>query len=860
MEFAKAKNSVKYILSFVLPASILLVCMLLNNIYPFKDGQTFLVGDMYGQYVKFFDFYVDNFFSFDLFSFNKGLGGETIGILCYYLLSPLNLLLLPFKDNVLVGLYFLSIIKIGLIGLTSFIFFNKKTDGRSVFSLAIALCFSLSSYSVVYLSNIMWIDGVILLPLILLGIDKIVLENKKSVSYVIFLSLAIISNYYIGFMLCVFSVLYFIYGMVITHSKNDKEIIRNKIVRFIFLSLFVGGISSGVLILVALSLKDSSAITNSLVSSGIIKYSFVDIYSSFFNSTFYREDLLLGFPKLFIGIIPLVLSVYYFLSGEKKKNKIASFCLLAFMLLCVEIKYLDLVWHAFKLPNGFNCRYAFLVAFTLCIVATDGYNALVDAKEKKITKEFFKEKKNIFLSLLVGVVIIATIAILYLRGISKFKLLLNILLIFSAVSVAFVYNKTSRKKLLVCLLAGICFFDMTLNAYTIEKSLSNMAVSVKNYKSALSYDELVIDKINSLDDGIFYRNEFVLGQENNSLELEYNGLSHFSSGDSNALRKLLNNLGYNVLYSTSFKSGSTMLSNSLLSIKYVASKKEFLGNGFYNKIDESGEYGIYKNDYALNLGFVASSNIATFEFDDNPFISQNNLINHLTGIDAEIYKNAIKEVKENTFTSNQTFTINDSFSQVDLLVESDGVNPTYIYLSNGGKREDYVVIQSGEKIENYLVDKGGIVNLGVLPLGENTLTIKPNSKSVKLDGYYVYSENTQELKTLLQNLKSNEMTLTLFSNDKIKGSINSPIDGMVVTSIPYNKNFRVKVDGKVVKPQKVLDGLLGFNISSGEYKVTITYENKLPILATCLSGVGVVSFVVYINYEKIRKKGKKEEK
>lgn len=74
-----------------------------------------------------------------------------------------------------------------------------------VFSTAYALCGFVGAYSL----DIMWLDGVALAPLAMLGLRRMVKE-KKVLLYYVTLSVSILANYYIAMMICIFLVFYFV--------------------------------------------------------------------------------------------------------------------------------------------------------------------------------------------------------------------------------------------------------------------------------------------------------------------------------------------------------------------------------------------------------------------------------------------------------------------------------------------------------------------------------------------------------------------------------------------------------------------------------------------------------------------------
>ncbi len=77
----------------------------------------------------------------------------------------------------------MTILKIGACGLTSYIFLNRVFR-KAWSSLIFSVCYALMSFNMVYLSHIMWLDGVILLPIVVLGIHRII-DKKRPLCYII---------------------------------------------------------------------------------------------------------------------------------------------------------------------------------------------------------------------------------------------------------------------------------------------------------------------------------------------------------------------------------------------------------------------------------------------------------------------------------------------------------------------------------------------------------------------------------------------------------------------------------------------------------------------------------------------------
>ena len=244
------KKFLKYLLVLIVPLLILdLVLILKYGIDSFSN--LFIVEDMNTQYMSLIRWIQDvvkgneNIF----YSFSKGIGGNMFSTFAYYLSSPLNLILLFFsKHSFVLAISLLIHIKIGLSSLTMFIYLkNRYKNSEFLYLLLFSIIYALSGAVINFYSNIMWLDVVYLTPLVIMGLDKII-QGKKSYLYIILLSLAIMSNFYMGYILCLFCIVYYIYETIITYKKEDKKIIIDNTKRFICYSLLAALISCIILV------------------------------------------------------------------------------------------------------------------------------------------------------------------------------------------------------------------------------------------------------------------------------------------------------------------------------------------------------------------------------------------------------------------------------------------------------------------------------------------------------------------------------------------------------------------------------------------------------------------------------------
>ena len=226
-----------YIVSFLVPVVLWIISTFVVGIFPFGENIIF-TSDMHYQYAGYFEF-VQKILTEGInpfFSFYKGMGEETLGMMAYYMMSPFNLILGLFsKNNITEAVFTINLLKIGASGLTFSIFLKNKFKDNNIFSvIGFSTCYALMAYNIAYQFNIMWLDAVVWLPIIILGIDRIIKYNKSLIFY-ISLTLGIISNWYTGFMLCLFSALYTFYNLFISDdAQNNKRVLKKVLIFGIF--------------------------------------------------------------------------------------------------------------------------------------------------------------------------------------------------------------------------------------------------------------------------------------------------------------------------------------------------------------------------------------------------------------------------------------------------------------------------------------------------------------------------------------------------------------------------------------------------------------------------------------------------
>ena len=242
-------RSFPYVMAFLMPFIICVVICIGNGVYPFGDNCILHI-DMYHQYCPFFTEFLHKLRTGGSlqYSWNLGLGSDFVSLYAYYLASPLNfLIVLCPKHYVIEFMTILVLAKIALCGLTFFLFLkyhfhligkdSKLHKNQVIPALVFSTAYALSGFVAAYSWDIMWMDCILLFPLIMVGLEKLVREQKPGL-YFVTLALSVFANYYISIMICIFLVFYFI--LLFFTQKGGK---LKAFLRFAWYSLLAGSVS-----------------------------------------------------------------------------------------------------------------------------------------------------------------------------------------------------------------------------------------------------------------------------------------------------------------------------------------------------------------------------------------------------------------------------------------------------------------------------------------------------------------------------------------------------------------------------------------------------------------------------------------
>lgn len=838
-----------YIAAFTVPIMILMCVYYFNNIFPFGDN-TLLTNDMSQQYVAFLSYFksVLKGESSAIYTFAKTLGGDMQGFVAYYILSPVNLILLFFQTAYInEGILVLTLIKIGLCGLTFFLFLFKGKKEKNLltgifFSTAYALCM----YNIVYQQNIMWLDGVAILPLMIMGIDML-REKKKIYLYVITIALGIVTNYYIGFMLCVFSLIYYLFSLV--NMTKVKKICFKNVTRYILASMLGIGISAVVLLPALFSLQGGKAEFSLSQFSFNLNFSFLQFIAKHLTGAFEFQELVTGLPNVFVGVVVLFFSILYFENSEIEiREKLCHGGILLTLFLSFVITPINLIWHGFNNPVCFVYRYSFIYSFMLIYLAYLSF--------KKIPNGLSMTKIIMTLTLVVAVAI--AVALKDFSFVSKKMLVFDgiFIIVLGILIIKDIKEKRKAKNILVCFLVLFSFIDLGVNAIVVFKQLT-----FDNYTDFQKYVqdvEPIIDEIKQKDNSFFRleknfprynRNDEV----NDSMLFNYKGLSHFSSSEKLRTKEFMGALGYRYdVYRAAYgKDGATLFLDSILGMKYLLSKDNVnLGKNSYLNYDGIvNNINVYTNPYALSVGYVTNRQVLQVpenhlnNNEQNVFEYQNEIACAMTGDTSRMLFEPLVYVEES-----------HEKESTEYIIHTDSTGPVYAYFDGNSITPSSIKI-NGLDLGNYFdFSQEGIIYLGDFESGTNINLVLSSNSETKLtyNNIFFYQMDINVFQSDIDILKREQFKIEKYTDSKFKGKIQIKQDNQgVFFTVPYDEGWKIKVDNKEIQGKVAFDTFVYVPLNEGEYEIELVFEPRGLKLGTIISIFSTLCLLVLWKLRKI---------
>ena len=857
-------------------AGIMIVVYFCYDLIPFGDT-TILRMDLYHQYGPLFAELYERITNFDslIYSWTSGGGSAFLGNFFNYLSSPfLVVMLLLGHKNMPEAIAVMVLLKAALASFTFSYFLSKKNKESSPLTSAFGVLYACSGYFIAYYWNIMWIDSFYLFPLVMLGIEKLISERKLKL-YTITLALTLITNYYMGYMVCIFSVLYFIYyffsnynftdtyfGRLAKREKGIKGFIswgynnlRNSRFfdngcKFAFCSIGAGMLSAFMLLPVYFILANCSATSGTFPQEFKTYFSIFDFLA---NHLAYLDPTIRSsgtdvLPNVYCGILTVMLVPLYFFSNRIKLNeKIMSIGILGIMFASCYTNYLNYIWHGFHFPNDLPYRFSYMYSFILLIFA---YKAIKNISEYTTRQIIGSGVATIFFIILVQEIgsknFSETGVWICIAFIGIYCLALGILKNDK-------YPAIAAAALVLC---SVCaeYTVANTNNYSMDQTKTNFVGDYDNFQE-------IKDKIDEYEGNESYRMELTsLRARMDPCWYGYNGVSTFSSM---AYEKTSNMQKYIGLFGNKINSYTynpqTPVYNAMFSVKYIYDKNSYVNSGdYYSFVDANDTFTAYENNYMLNIAYPVSDDILTWDASkgENPVKVQSEYFYLATGVDGVFNYLSTDAVEFNYNPLN----VSTSDFQLRTGLESGSLS---IRRASSGQKcilTTTITVQNDENIYIYLqsrnikdisiytptmsrkvsVADGFILDLGQHRAGdlidiEIELKDDTDYASVK---YIPFTVNKEKFVEGYEKLKSGQLEYTAFTDTFISGNFTAEKDEVLYTSIPYDSGWNIYIDGEKASEEnivKISDALIGVKVNEGKHEISFEYNPKYFKLSQSIS-------------------------
>lgn len=905
-------------LCFLVPALIMWLAYASRNVFPFGE-ESVLVLDLNGQYVYYFEALRDILTeggSF-LYSFRRALGGEFLGIIGYYLASPLSFIVALFPAEMITeALLVMFLIKTGLSGLTFGVYLDRTRKRNPVTAVMFSTMYALCAYAVVMQHNTMWIDSLIMLPLVLLGVEELI-KHKKYKLFIISLSISVFSNFYIGYMTCIFVALYFFYYYYaneeeVRNPEGEKDHLLRSLIRIALSALLMLAITA-VMVWSSYTALTFGKTTFTDPGYGFGQnFDFLDLVSKMYFGSYdtVRPE---GWPFVYSGMLTFMLvPLYFFAKNVTTREKIATGIFITLMFVCFNATTLDIFWHGMQNPNWLNHRYSFMVCFMLIIMAHRAFENIDEIGYKPV---------------IVSSAVIA--AILMVLQKLEYENLPDLTAVWSSLAFIAVYllmmrGVTSRtdsiKRTAVLVLTIFIGFEMYAAAFANLIALDDDVVFTTRttYRNHMDLYAPAFEELQEMDPS-FYRSEKVTYKRNNdNLAQGVFGLSNSTSTLNADTIQFLQDIGIASKSHWSKYLGSTPATDSLLGIKYLVGQSRSGLPEYYTEIEKINGLGteknqslnIYQNPYAMSIAFGADSSIKDInffgqsgeseegglayigkkllrdlfgmEFNDtsadeeiepdftNPFDRLNGIYAALLGEESvNMFVNldqthpVVSNLTKSSVSGHTKYTPTDSstasFITYDIVAETNDV--IYMYIPTVYDRECKLTVNNTSKGTYFGNETHRIVALGSYEPGTKlTVKLELNKDNLYIsteDDNYFYYFDEDVYTSLVPRLKGSEFNVTEWTEDTLIGNISiAEGDETVFTTIPYDEGWKVICDGKEVEIFEVLDSLIAFELTPGEHDLVLKYRPDCAVYGSVISLAGIVIFVLLCVGEYVWKKKK----
>lgn len=846
------------------------------------------------QYLPFLAGFQENIKSIisthDVFSswdWSSGLGASFFDRYLYYNIGDIfSYFSIFFKAKHLPYYFtFIVFLRMYLAGLSTIIYLNFKR-GTNISNVIGGLIYAFNIYLLFNtLLNPIFINALILFPLIILGID-LLLEKNKSLFLVVIAIITLISNFYFASIIALAS---FIYVILLYFGKYKNEIsIFQYIKKFIKPVIYISILAAFFIVPLLYTVSTMSR-TSDLFANGIIIYNlkyYLNILSSLFvfvdpNSNYW----MLGSINL-VALFSLV-----FVIRRRKEYKVLTLAITTSFIILLLPALTSLLAGGGSPVLRWFFIFHFISAITL-VILIDNYKD-INSKDglffgiftiiafvlNFIGHNFKFNNPNIgFLIIMLLILFLTLVNFRSKKNIVLTTLLfsiINMLIFLSPIGYNYFDEYYPQKGLASKMLTD--YYPEEILGLTSPnekiafspKSLTDLTMDSQNFSGNFSsyYDLHTIKSYNSIQNKYYFdfiNNKLQLNQNKtlispeNSLHpelLRFLGVSYLilpsSNEPSNIFESKVSNIEGHTLYKSTDASSFIYSQNSIVS-NTIADKLspyeiiDVLNNSIIAESETTRTEKITK-DNSINYNLILDNKIQnsdnsnyllkkgqTYTIELTEEMNQNFYyfleLSSVSKIDyslKESYHQSLNSESKNDLYTKALF-VKDNFLAYN--------NQSFSLLINDGEKTNYVTSKGINGINGY--SKMNAIQYRIYP--EKSMTIKNNSDGdIVLENLKIKSH-----KKNIEPLKQNNASDLVFSGNKVTANINVDEDGMLATKIPFNKGWSLTIDGEQVPTELVNYTFVGSKIKQGNHSIVLEFQQYGLKVGLLISLIGAVLIII----------------
>lgn len=843
------RGSFQPFLAAIVVFFVLLIIFMKARIAPFGNN-SFTVADSKVQYLDFFMYFKDvlNGKNNIDFSFGNLLGSTNIAVFSYYLASPLNLLIVFFKKSQLLSFFdLLVMLKLSISAATCTYFLQQrfKNSLKKTVLILLGVSYALMQYNIAQSFNIMWLDGVYMLPLIILGTYQLVNE-KKGMLLSCSVGASLLFNWYSGVINCIFSVIWYFFESSLLRTRDADHYFNYK--QFFFntisygLYMILGIFISAVLFLPTIAVLrqgrghfDFSLMTNTFrgnILSVVENYSIGSVSSSTGVSLFAGSLVLLGCLSFF--------SLHYYNIGQKLT---VGFMAIILVLIFYWQPFF-IVFSLFKNATSYWYRYSYITIFFMVFVAGAFYRHYFDQTE--VDFSVFKSASYFALLLLI---------VNYIHGANlEWRVYCTLIIVLLTSLLLFTIKNGGKNKILSQgTLIVLIILELSLNLHFLMKTYINPeGVAFKRY---VKEEQKQIDSLSKYDTSSYRivqtATRYMLSSNltanfNEGMAYSYPSISGYTSTAPKDQMDFLNSLGYrNEQNYVLIRNSSLTPSDSLLGVKYVLSSYPINGLRKVKQLSTFNGKSVYKNPFALPFAFtyVGDKNI---QFSKNAFDNVNSFYSQLIGEQTKVFQK-VQFTKILAKNGSITYILNMPQKRVALYGNIPWRQPIGAKIDlNGVAQIDYA---------QWLSPSLFYIPFHVGSTDRVKVTVSSTNQSQFEEGQFYIVDLTLLQKLSAQIKEKSAVKNISLKNGKVTGTTFSKNKTNMYLSIPYDKGWALKVNGKKEHIQKFAGVMMSIPVSSGINKFTLKYHVPFLHVGMIFSIIGILLLFLL---GRIRKKAKDE--